>query len=250
MINLDSNFNEVYEELSAIGSRENLHEANKIVNRFANSPWYSGSFRGLNDISTATAPEELERRAKEEEERKLQQECKEFERAAKKAIAENRVAFYNYNHRYEISHKDHCPAVDLDTNEFVYDSDRKEEILKASEIIVDEVRKRAAMKGLQTKAANQAAAAELNAKAHLWTAYYTINGDNLTISNRVLGNDDPDNACLEVKKKAIKAIKAEMHECQMFNEPFQWDGKLIITTTPPQGKEEVYKKYKFNITKA
>jgi hypothetical protein len=250
MINLDSNFNEVYEELSTIGSRENLHEANKIVNRFANNSWYSGSFRGLNDISTATAPEEIERKAKEEEERKLQQECKEFEKAAKKAIAENRVAFYNYNHRYEISRKDHCPAVDFDTNEFVYDSDRKEEILKASEIIVDEVRKRAAMKGLQTKAANQAAAAELNAKAHLWTAYYTINGDNLTISNRVLGNDDPDNACLEVKKKAVKAIKAEMHECQMFNEPFQWDGKLIITTTPPQGKEEVYKKYKFNITKA
>jgi hypothetical protein len=249
MINLDSNFNEVYEELSAIGSRENLHEANKIVNRFANNSWYSGGFRGLNDISTAVTPEEIERKAKEEEERKLQQERKEFEKVAKKAIETNRVAFYNYNHRYEISRKDHCPAVDLDTNEFEYDSDRKEEILKASEIIVDEVRKRAAMKGLQTKAANQAAEAELNAKAHLWTAYFTINGKTRTVSDRIIGNDDPDNGCLEVKNKAARAIKAEMHECQMFKEPFQWDGKLIITVTPPQGKEEVYKKYKFN-TKA
>ena len=224
--------------------QEDLQEANKIVQRF-DRPVYSGSFSGLNNIAGGTSADVLERKKKAEEE----QERKEYERAANKAIAENRVAFYNHNHRYEIMKKDYCPAVDLETNEFVYDPEQKEEILKASESIVDEVRSAAAQKGLRTKAANQAAEAEFNAKAHVWTAYYTINNRTYTVTNKVLGNEDPESACAEIKAKAIQRIKAEMHECRMFKEPFQWDGKLTITVTPPRGEDEVYKKYKFN-TKA
>lgn len=229
--------------------QEDLQEANKVVRGFANNPWYSGGFRGLNDISNVTTPEEQERKAKEEEERKIQQEKKEFERAAKKAIAENRIAFYNHNHRYDISRNEYCPAVDLETKELIYDSAQKEEILKASQSIVDEVRSAAAQKGLRTKAANQAAEAEFNAKAYVWTAYFTFNDGTHTVTNKVIGNEDPEGACAEIKAKAIQRIKAEMHECRMFKEPFQWDGKLTITVTPPRGEDEVYKKYKFN-TKA
>lgn len=246
MINLNSPFNECYEELSEI--QEDLQEANKIVQRF-DHPVYSGSFSGLNNIARGTSADELERKKKAEEEQRLERERKEYERAANKAITENRVAFYNYNHRYEITKKDHCPAVDLETNELVYDPTRKEEILKASESIVDEVRSAAAQKGLRTKAANQAAEAELNAKAYVWTAYFTFNDGTHTVTNKVIGNEDPEGACAETKAKAIQRIKAEMHECRMFKEPFQWDGKLIITVTPPRGEDEVYKKYKFN-TKA
>ena len=252
--------------------KEDLQEANKIVQRF-DRPVYSGSFSGLNNIAGGTSADELERKKKAEEEAKkkveeeakkkaeeeakkkaeeeqrLEWERKEFEKAANKAIAENRVAFYNYNHRYDISRKDYCPAVDLETNEFVYDPARKEEILKASESIVDEVRSAAAQKGLRTRAANQAAEAEFNAKAYVWTAYFTFNDGTHTVTNKVIGNEDPEGACAEIKAKAIQRIKAEMHECKMFKEPFQWDGKLIITVTPPRGEDEVYKKYKFN-TKA
>lgn len=228
--------------------KEDLQEANKIVQRF-DRPVYSGSFSGLNNIAGGTSADELERKKKAEEEQRLEWERKEFEKAANKAIAENRVAFYNYNHRYDISRKDYCPAVDLETNEFVYDPARKEEILKASESIVDEVRSAAAQKGLRTRAANQAAEAEFNAKAYVWTAYFTFNDGTHTVTNKVIGNEDPEGACAEIKAKAIQRIKAEMHECKMFKEPFQWDGKLIITVTPPRGEDEVYKKYKFN-TKA
>lgn len=228
--------------------KEDLQEANKIVQRF-DRPVYSGSFSGLNNIAGGTSADVLERKKKAEEEQQLERERKEYERAANKAIAENRVAFYNHNHRYDISRKDYCPAVDLETNEFVYDPVQKEEILKASESIVDEVRSAAAQKGLRTKAANQAAEAEFNAKAYVWTAYFTFNDGTHTVTNKVIGNEDPEGACAEIKAKAIQRIKAEMHECRMFKEPFQWDGKLIITVTPPRGEDEIYKKYKFN-TKA
>lgn len=228
--------------------KEDLQEANKIVQRF-DRPVYSGSFSDLNNIAGGTSAEVLERKKKAEEEQRLERERKEYERAANKAIAENRVAFYNHNHRYEITKKDYCPAIDLETNEFVYDPARKEEILKASESIVNEVRSAAAQKGLQTRAANQAAEAEFNAKAYVWTAYFTFNDGTHTVTNKVIGNENPEGACAEIKAKAIQRIKAEMHECKMFKEPFQWDGKLIITVTPPRGEDEVYKKYKFN-TKA
>lgn len=228
--------------------KEDLQEANKIVQRF-DHPVYSGSFSDLNNIAGGTSADVLERKKKAEEEQRLERERKEYERAANKAIAENRVAFYNHNHRYEITKKDYCPAVDLETNEFVYDPVQKEEILKASESIVDEVRSAAAQKGLRTKAANQAVEAELNAKAYVWTAYFTFNDGTHTVTTKVIGNEDLEGACAEIKAKAIQRIKAEMHECRMFKEPFQWDGKLIITVTPPQGEDTVYKKYKFN-TKA
>lgn len=224
--------------------QEDLQEANKIVQRF-DRPIYSGSFSGLNDIAGGTSADVLERKKKAEEE----QERKEYERAAKKAIAENRIAFYNHNHRYDISRKEYCPAVDLETKELIYDPAQKEEILKASQSIVDEVRSAAAQKGLRTRAANQAAEAEFNAKAYVWTAYFTFGDETHTVTNKVIGNEDPEGACAEIKAKAIQRIKAEMHECRMFKEPFQWDGKLIITVTPPRGEDEVYKKYKFN-TKA
>ena len=235
MINLDSNFTEVYEELNA------LNETNKVVKRFANSPWYSGDFRGLNGISTVITPEEREQQLKAEEERKLEKERKEFERAAKKAIAEDRIPFYNCNRQYDIRNKEHCPAIDLETKEFVYDSAQKEEIIAASQIIVDQKRTASAAKGLQTRAKNQA----IKSTIHLWTAYYTINGETSIIVEKVQGNDNPEDACLAVKQKAIDAIKQEMKECQAFGESFQWDGKLTITITYPNGSDKTYRQYKF-----
>lgn len=240
MINLDSNFNKVYEELTT------LNETNKVVRRFANNTWYSGDFRALNDISTAVSPEELERKRKEEEERKQEAERKELERAAKTAIVTDRVPFYNWNHRFEIRDKEYCPAIDLDTQEFVYDPEQKEEIVKASKIIVDQKRQASTAKGMQTKANNQAAQATAEARTYLWTAYYTINGKTFTIVDEVLGNEDPKGACLAVKHKAVDAIKQEMHECRVFGEPFQWDGKLLITITFPSGNDKTYKQYDFN----
>lgn len=257
----NNEFMELYEELSDITEtrsrydtgnvwiatiQEDLQEANKIVNRIADSPWYSGSFSGLNDISTRTAkisPEEAERRAKEEEERKLEAERKYFENIAKKAIETDRVPFYNCNHKYEIRNKEYCPAIDLETKEFVYDTTQKEEILKASQDIVDQKRKAAAAKGQQTKANNQAA----QAKTYLWTAYYTLGGKTSIVVDKVIGNTNPEEACERVKQKALAKLKQERHECRVFNEPFLWDGKLLITITDPQGNDKTFKQYKFKV---
>lgn len=228
---------------------DTLDEANKIVQNYANSSWYSGGFRGLNDISTAVTPEEREQRLKAEEERQREKERKEFESAAKsaaKAIKADRVPFYNCNNKYDIKKKEYYPAIDLDTKELVYDPVRKEEIIEASQIIVDQKRQAAAEKGRQTRAKNQAAQADI----HLWTAYYTINGETSVLVDKVHGNDDPEGACLAIKQKAVDAIKQEMKECRVFGERFQWDGKLLITITYPEGNDKTYKQYKFTTTKA
>ena len=250
MINIDSNFNEVYEELSNINPQEDLQESNKIVRNFADSSWYSGSFSGLNDISDVITPEERERKLRAEEERKREKERVEFEKAAKKAIDQNRVPFYNYNHKYDIREKEHCPAIDLETNEFVYDPARKKEIIEASKVIVDQKRKAVAAKGLQTKAANKAAQPK-PANYYTWTAYYTINGKTSTVLNKVLGNTAPESSCLATRQMAVDAIKQEMKECKAFKEPFRWDGQLTITVSASNATtDKIYKRYKFNTTKA
>ena len=48
---------------------KSIVEANNIVRRFANSRWYSGYARGLNNIDNRVDDKELELRAKAEEER-------------------------------------------------------------------------------------------------------------------------------------------------------------------------------------
>ena len=53
---LDTPLLETFEEL------DKLTEANKVINRVVSNPWYSGAFRGLNDISTKQTPKSAEDR--------------------------------------------------------------------------------------------------------------------------------------------------------------------------------------------
>lgn len=223
MIKLDSEFNKVYEELN------NITEANKIVSRF-NKPWYSGSFSGLNGISTRREPKTPEQIAQEEEERKKQEKETRIQTAMYYKSADT------YHHRYqkEILSDPEWPAMDPVTRERVYDPIRKEELVKQSIEAVAQSREQAYQKGLETKAAKKAA----QARTYHWEATYTINGHAYKVGKSVLNNEDPEVTRKLIKQAAVKRIKQELHECTVFGEPFDWDGKVIITCTPPKGSEE------------
>jgi hypothetical protein len=223
MIKLDSEFNKVYEELN------NINEANKVVSRFSN-PWYSGSFRGLNDISTAQAPKTPEQIAQEEEERKK----REKEAKIQKAMLYKSVDTYHYRWRQEILSDPEWPAMDPETRERVYDPARKEELVKQSVEKVVQAQEQAYLKGLETKAANKAALA----RTYHWEAAYTIGGKTFTVGKNIIDNEDPEASRKLVKQAAVERIKQEMHECRVFGERFEWDGKMTITCTPPKGSDE------------
>jgi hypothetical protein len=261
----NNEFMKLYEELSNIDKAKqatpeishcegDLQEANKIVNRIANNPWYSGGFSGLNDISTRVSPEEIERKAKEEEERRLEAEERRLEaerkeleleqqkaeKKALKAIADGSILQYNFNNRYHISHYDVWPAIDLDTKELVYDKDTKEQILQDSERITRERQK-------EYNAKYSAARKQRLETEYTWTAHFTIGDKRYAKVEKVQGNDDPEGACERVKQKALAVLKQERHECRVFNEPFQWDGKLVITVAEPHGEDQIFKQCKFKV---
>jgi hypothetical protein len=219
MINLDSNFNAVYEELN------NINEDGPA------RTWYSGYARGLNDISTRVAPASPEQVAQEEEERRKQ----EKEDRIKKAMLYKSADTYHYRWQQEILSDPEWPALDPETRERVYDPKRKEELVKQSLENREQAYKQSVQKGLETKAAKQAE----KDRTYRWTVAYTINKENHKLGKNVLGNENPEATCDLIKQAALKRIKQEKHECDVFKEPFSWDGKITITCTPPKGAEEV-----------
>ncbi len=241
------NFNTIYKELSDI-------------NEATTRTWYSGYARGLNDISTRVTPQELEheaeRKAKEEEERRLEYERqapereqkalehnKQFaEREARRAIAANKIIQYNCREQYHIRQYDYWPAVDPDTKELVYDADAKEKILQVSHELLSTQRSTASKKA-------HADRKKRLENEYTWTASYTLWGDQYTITEKIQGNDDPEGACELVKQKALAQLKKEKQLCRELNmlSRFQWDGKLLVTVAEPYSKGQIYKQFKFKV---
>ena len=257
---LETEFMKLYEELDKINKdipiEEILNETNKIVRRFANSGWYSGYARGLNNIDNRVDDKELELKAKAEEERKR----KEAEAKAKRAEATKQAQLqlaqqaidastwdeYNKAHIYKIRTKDWCPAIDPDTQQLVYDAQRKEEILRPIEAQLAreeaEQRRVQQQKDAERRAKERADAAI----TYCWRASATINGKTgYTNYRHIVGNDNPEAAAKEVLQKEIDFLREEQKECRAFGEPFNWDGKVTIYCKDPTGKEEVYKVVSF-----
>lgn len=257
---LETEFMKLYEELDKINkdipTEEILNETNKIVRRFANNGWYSGYASGLNDIDNRAGDKELELKAKAEEERKRKEaEAKaKREEAAKQAqlqLAQQAIDTgtwdeYNKTHKYNIRRKDWCPAIDPDTQQLVYDVQRKEEILRLIDAQLNQ--ERAEQRRIQ-----QQKDAEIRAKeradaaiTYCWRASATINGKTgYTNYRHIVGNDNPEAAAKEVLQKEIDFLREEQKECRAFGEPFNWDGKVTIYCKDPTGKEEVYKVVSF-----
>jgi hypothetical protein len=222
---LDTPLLEAFEEL------DKLTEANKVINRVANNPWYSGAFRGLNDISTKQTPKSAEEIAQEEEERRKQ----EKEQHIRNAMLYKKPDVYNARYQQTILTDPEWPALDPETKERIYDPVRKEEVVKQSVERRELAQQQAYQKGLETKAANKLK----KEQTYYWQATYTLNNRTYKIGKNIVGNDDPDTACELIKLAALRRIKEEKHECTVFNEPFQWDNTLTISCTPPKGSSKV-----------
>lgn len=222
---LDTPFLEAFEEL------DKLTEANKVINRVVNNPWYSGAFRGLNDISTKSTPKSAEKIAQEEEERRKQ----EKELHIRNAMLYKKPDVYNARYQQTILTDPEWPALDPETKERIYDPVRKEEVVKQSVERRELAQQQAYQKSLEAEAANR-----LNKeRTYYWQVTYTLNNKTYKIGKNIIGNDDPDTTCELMKLAALRKIKEEKHECTVFNEPFQWDNILIISCTPPKGTSRV-----------
>lgn len=211
-----------------------LDEGNKVIDRF-NKPYYSGSFSSLNGISTRPTPKSPEQIAQEEEERKKQ----EKEDKIEYAIYGTSVNTYHYRHQQEILSDPEWPALDPKTRERVYDPARKKDLVMQSVEYKKQEFQQAAQKAAETRAAKQAE----KARSYHWVATYTINKEIFNIGKNVIGNEDPEAMRKLMKQTAVKRIKQEMHECKVFGERFDWDGKITITCTPPKESGEAKIEY-------
>ena len=222
---IETEFMKLYEELEQLNT---LEEDNKVVSRF-NKPWYSGSFRGLNDISTRQSPKTPEQIEQEKEEREKQ----EKETRIKNAMLYKPADTYNWRYQQQILSDLDWPALDPETRERVYDPVRKEELVKQSVTNKEQAYQQAQQKSLETRAARQAE----KSRTYHWEATYTINNKKYKVGKNVLDNEEPDTTCNLMKRAALKRIKQEKHECTVFKEPFSYDGKIIVTRTSPAGKK-------------
>ena len=236
-----TDFMKTYEELDTlVNTEEHLQEANnKVVNRF-NKPWYSGSFRGLNDISnTGPSPEELAKKAAEEEEARIQKAKADFIAAAEKVATENSAHYFNNRHRKEIIKNEDYPVVDPVTMELVYDSAKKEEILQQAATWISDKSTANALKAQQSRLERQAKEKERLETTTMWYGYATINGQKRKIASKGIPNETEQTECFEIIKQiALQYLRREAHECKAFGEPFKCSSKLVVTRTPRKGTEE------------
>jgi len=222
---LDTPLLETFEEL------DKLTEANKVINRVVSNPWYSGAFRGLNDISTKQTPKSAEEIAQAEEERRKQ----EKEEHIRNAMLYKKPDYYNDRYQQKILTDPEWPALDPETKERIYDPIRKEEVVKQSVERRELAQQQAYQKSLETKEANKLK----KEQTYYWQVTYTINNRTYKVGKNVVGNDDPDTTCELMKLAALRRIKEEKHECTVFKEPFQWDNTLTIRCTTPRGSSRI-----------
>jgi hypothetical protein len=127
MIIQENDFLNTYNNMSSLWEDGDLEitESNKITNRFANSPSYSGYASGLGSISTRIVPGP--KAAQNKEDIKLRDKCLV---AAQKAIEAGDEAIERYNRGRWSRYFDRSfiPAIDPETLELVYDQAKKSDI--------------------------------------------------------------------------------------------------------------------------
>lgn len=238
-----------------------LQEANKVVRGVANNPWYSGSFRGLNDIDTRVTPEEKARVAAENEARRQRQAELEAERraaalerrkqmaikVAENAIAKGVIDEYNEAHRVSIlGTPDVYPAIDPETKELVFDRAEQKRILDpiTQRVNAEKEAKKATEKEAAKKAAERRAA-EKPITYYLYPEV-VINGETMRSPDgtRVVGQDNLVRAAKEVAREELKWVNTEHKFYAAGGHPFNWDGVITIISENPDGTEEPFRTFK------
>ena len=240
-----------------------LQEANKVVRGAANNPWYSGSFRGLNDIDTRVTPEEKARIAAENEARRQRQAELEAERRARAkeknkqlaiqraedAIAKGVIDEYNKEWRLSIlstANSDVYPAIDPETKELVFDMAEKKRILDpiTQRVEAEKEAKKAAEKEAAKKAAERRAA-EKPITYYLYPEV-VINGETMRSpkGTRVVGQDNLVRAAKEVAREELKWINTERKFYVAGGHSFNWDGVITVISESPDGTEEPFRTFK------
>lgn len=240
-----------------------LQEANKVVRGAANNPWYSGGFRGLNDIDTRVTPEEKARVAAENEARRQKQAELEAERKARAkeknkqlaiqraedAIAKGVIDEYNKEWRLSIlstANPDVYPAIDSETKELVFDMAEKKRILDP---IVQRVEAEKEAKKAAEKEAAKIAAERREAEKPITYYLYpevVINGETMRSpeGTRVVGQDNLIRAAKEVAREELKWINTERKFYVAGGHPFNWDGVITIISENPDGTEEPFRTFR------
>lgn len=143
-----------------------------------------------------------------------------YEARAKRYIEAGKAAEYNDRYDREIVLRDWCPAIDIETNELIYDKAIKQAI---------------AQKAFEGRRARYAAQRKAYASRPKWLCAYTVNGK--TYETTTAMGDDAEAA----RQTVVNKVKKAELEAQKFGEPFDWDGTVkIIKCTKPDGTEEVF----------
>jgi hypothetical protein len=143
-----------------------------------------------------------------------------YEARAKRYIEAGKAAEYNDRYDREIVLRDWCPAIDVETNELIYDKAIKQAI---------------AQKAFEGRRARYAAQRKAYASRPKWLCAYTVNGK--TYETTTAMGDDAEAA----RQTVVNKVKKAELEAQKFGEPFDWDGTVkIIKCTKPDGTEEVF----------
>jgi hypothetical protein len=238
-----------------------LQEANRVVRGAANRPWYSGSFRGLNDIDTRVTPEEKARVAAENEARRQRQAELEAERraaalerrkqmaikVAEDAIAKGVIDKYNEAHRASILASPNVyPAIDPETKELVFDKAEQRRILDpiTQRVNAEKEAKKAAEKEAAKKAAERREA-EKPITYYLYPEV-VINGETMRSPDgtRVVGQDNLISAAKKVAREELDWVNTERKFYVAGGHPFNWDGVITIICKNPDGTEKPFRTFK------
>ncbi len=240
-----------------------LQEANKVVRGVANKPWYSGGFRGLNDIDTRVTDAERERVARENEERRARQAELEAERKARAkeknkqlaiqraedAIAKGVIDEYNKEWRMSILstiNPDVYPAIDPETKELVFDMTEKKRIIDP--ILQQLEAEREAKKAADKEAAARAAARREADKPITYYLYaeVVINGETMRDPHgtRVVGQDNLVRVAKEVARKELDWVNTERKFYVAGGHAFNWDGVITVISENPDGTEEPFRTFR------